>query len=208
MSTGPYRGLNLATHTGDDAEAVDNNRRMVSRALGIGAEWATLTQVHGCRAVVASEVIEEGDAMVTSAGAPPAAVLVADCIPVALVGSTRSGVAHAGWRGLSAGVIEEALKLLGESPRAWMGPAIGSCHFEVGSEVAGGFAAAYPDAPDFGSEKNGKLYFDLPGAARWVLRSLGVDVDDDPVPCTVCDPNLYSYRRDGVTGRQAVIVWR
>ena len=201
----------MATHTGDDPEAVRANRDKVSRALGIGEEWATLTQVHGCRAVVAGDpaASEEGDALVTSAGAQPAAVLVADCIPVALVGTTRSAVVHAGWRGLCAGVIEEALKVLDDgAPGAWMGPGIGPCHFEVGREVATSFAAAYPDAPDLSGERSGKLYFDLAGATRWVLRSLGVEVDDDPVPCTMCDPNLYSYRRDGVTGRQAVIVWR
>jgi YfiH family protein len=211
VSTGPYAGLNLATHTGDDPAAVRANRDRVSRALGIGGEWATLTQVHGCRAVVAKDPAahEEGDALVTSAGLPPAVVLVADCIPVALVGSTQSAVAHAGWRGLCAGVIEEAVNALDdEAPRAWLGPGIGPCHFVVGREVAETFAAAYPEAPDFCSRKNGKLHFDLAGATRWVLRSRGVQVDDDPVPCTVCDSNLYSYRRDGVTGRQAVIVWR
>jgi purine-nucleoside/S-methyl-5'-thioadenosine phosphorylase / adenosine deaminase len=211
VSTGPYAGLNLATHTGDDVEAVRANRDKVSRALGIEGEWVTLRQVHGGRALVADDpaACEEGDALVTSVGGPPAAVLVADCIPVALVGSTRSAVVHVGWRGLCAGVIEEALKALDdEAVRAWIGPGIGKCHFEVGREVADSFEAAYPDALDFCSEDRGKLHFDLPGAARWVLRSKAVDVDDDPASCTVCDPNLYSYRRDGVTGRQAVIVWR
>jgi copper oxidase (laccase) domain-containing protein len=139
-------------------------------------------------------------------GFRPVAVLVADCIPVAIVGSSRSAVAHAGWRGLVSGVLEEALKILDdEAPRAWIGPGIGPCHFEVGPELPGRFAESYPDAPSFSV---GGTHFDLPAATRWVLRSNGVEVSDDPVPCTYCDPSFYSYRRDGVTGRQAVVAWR
>lgn len=184
------------------------NREKLSNALGISGEWATLTQVHGCRAVRAGEpgAPEHGDALVTDG--VPAAVMVADCVPVALVGETRSGVAHAGWRGLCGGVIEEALKALDEPARSWIGPGIGPCHFEVGPEVERRFVESYPSAPSFTTMRDGRRWFDLPAATRWVLRFNGLEVDDDPVPCTFCDRNFYSFRRDGVTGRQAVIVWR
>ncbi len=177
----------------------------MSDALGIAAEWATLKQVHGCRAVLASDSKEEGDALLTD-GPRPVAVLVADCVPVAIRGGTRTAVAHAGWRGLVSGVLEEALKALDDdAPRAWIGPGIGPCHFEVGPGVPRSFAESYLGAPSFSV---GGRHFDLPAATRWVLRSNGVEVSDDPVPCTYCDQNFYSYRRDGVTGRQAVVAWR
>jgi YfiH family protein len=196
--------LNLTTSTGDDPDAVAANRRRVSDALGIPEQWATLNPVHGCRAVLATDPALEGDALITD-GPRPVAVLVADCIPVAIVGRSRSAVAHAGWRGLVSGVVEEALKILDDQElKAWIGPGIGPCHYEVGPELPRRFAESYPDAPSFSIGN----HFDLPGATRWVLRCNGVEVGEDPVPCTFCDPNFYSFRRDGVTGRQAVVVWR
>ena len=210
----------MATHTGDRPEAVTENRNRLSRALGISQEWVTLTQVHGCRAVRAGEARgEEGDGLIAETGDPPISVLVADCAPIAIAGRSRSAVVHGGWRGLCSGVIEEALKMLQEDePQAWVGPAIGPCHFEVGPDVVRRFAESYPGAPPFtvggsgkvegSGEREGAMHFDLPAATRWVLRSNGVEVDDDPAPCTFCDTNFYSYRRDGMTGRQAVIAWR
>lgn len=214
LSEGPFAGLNLATHTGDDPVHVRVNRQMVSEVLGVDAQWAVPRQVHGSRAVPASSLKlgmdDEADAVTADLPGVPTAVMVADCIPLALVGGERSTVAHAGWRGLCAGVIEQAVESNGdEDLEAWIGPCIGPCHFEVGPEMVDTFRRAYPAAPRFWDRPGGKLHFNLPAAARWVLGQAGVCVlDRDDPPCTFCDPNLYSFRRDGVTGRQAVLVWR
>lgn len=214
-SRAPYAGLNLATHTGDDPGAVSANRRRVSEALGIDPRWVVPLQVHGCRSLRASgyqragEAGIQADSVVADGPGVPVAVMVADCAPVALAGQRWSAVAHCGWRGLCAGVIEAAVAALGEgAPRAWLGPTIGPCHFEVGPEVVRAFAAAYPGAPRFHRGAGDKLWFDLPAAVRWVLRSAGARIDDYDPACTYCDRDYFSFRRDGVTGRQAVVVWR
>lgn len=191
------------------------NRLAVSRALGISAEWACAHQVHGSRTVRANAGTasslsrHEADAIVTSDSSLPLAVLVADCLPIALVGQDSSSVVHAGWRGLCSGVIESALAAVGEAaPRAWIGPSVGPCHYQVGREVIDRFRAAYPESPKFWKTTDDGNFFDLPAAGRWVLRTAGAVVEDHQPVCTVCDERFFSYRRDGTTGRQAVLVWR
>lgn len=213
FSREPYAGLNLATHTGDDPVHVRANRQKVSTVLGVSPDWVVPTQVHGCRSVRACDVNpgldDEADAVTTDLPGVTVAVMVADCIPLALLGQERSTVAHAGWRGLCAGVIEQAIKSNGdENLEGWIGPCIGPCHFEVGQEMVDAFHSAYPVAPSFADRRGGKLHFNLPAAAKWVLQRAGARVERHDPPCTFCDPNLYSFRRDGVTGRQAVLVWR
>lgn len=214
LSEGPFSGLNLALHTGDNPVHVRANRQKVSAALGLDSRWAVPRQVHGCRAVAVSALElgmeKEADAVTADVPGVPAAVMVADCIPIALVGEERSTVAHAGWRGLCSGVIEQAVHSNGgRDLEAWIGPCIGPCHFEVGQDVVDAFSNAYPAAPAFWDQRVGRLHFNLPAAARWVLGRAGVYVaDGDDPPCTFCNSNLYSFRRDGVTGRQAVLVWR
>lgn len=156
------------------------------------------------------EVGRQGDALATSARGTPVAVMAADCLPVALVGSRSSAVAHAGWKGLCAGVLQAAIKTFApdDPPKAWIGPSIGPCHYQVGSEVVDTFAGANPDAPEFWTADGDRFRFDMRAAARWVLRRAGAEVDDYEPPCTFCDSRFYSYRRDGETGRHAVVVWR
>ncbi|MGQ0678055.1 MAG: polyphenol oxidase family protein [Actinomycetota bacterium] len=229
FSCGRYAELNLATHTGDDPECVRANREKLSDLLGIRPDWAVPDQVHGCTVVAVSDLAgscddvvaaraeyfcstgarARADAVVVDLAARPVAVMVADCLPIALVGPTRRAVVHAGWRGLCSGVVEAAIDALGEFPRAWIGPAIGPCHFEVGADVIDAFRNSYPEMPtEYWTKRGGSRYFNLPGAARWVLRRAGAEVDDDESPCTWCDDRLFSYRRDGITGRQAVVAWQ
>lgn len=214
-SGGPFQSLNLGRQTPDSVRNVDENRRLISRTLGISSDWFTLRQVHGARVVEATESIVGraapcADGIVARRAGPPVAVATADCLPLALLGPSCRAVVHAGWRGLCSGVIQESVSALGEDPskvRAWIGPSIGPCHYIVGEEVAEAFRLQHPGAPDFSLRRDGSRRFDLRAAARWALRNSGVSVGDADPPCTFCDPLLYSHRRDGVTGRQAVIVW-
>lgn len=212
-STGPYSGLNLSTATADDPDRVRANRQRAARALDIPAEWVSLKQVHGAEVVevTGSEMgTEDGDALITSASGVPIAVMAADCLPVALIGQSTSAVAHAGWRGLCAGVLQSAVGAFPETaPRAWIGPSIGPCHYQVGSEVVDAFRAANPEAPEVWQPDGDRRFsFDLRAAARWLLRRAGAEVEEYDPPCTYCDPRFYSFRRDGLTGRHAAVVWR
>lgn len=214
-SGGPYSGLNLGTATADDPDKVRANRERVARALGVSAEWVSLKQIHGTGVVEVADLAgcgtgQEGDALSTSAPGIPLAVMAADCLPIALAGDETSAVAHAGWRGLCAGVLEAAVAKFapGDPPVAWIGPSIGPCHYQVGAEVVDTFRSANPEAPEFWASDGDRFRFDLRAAARWVLRKAGAQVDDDDPPCTFCDSRFYSFRRDGETGRHAVVVWR
>jgi polyphenol oxidase len=223
VSAAPYASLNLGYSTGDAREAVAVNRRMVAHALGIPVRWAMTRQVHGRSVVEASEEDRQGrptrdaDALVTCDPSVPIVMLAADCVPVALVGARASGVVHAGWRGLAAGAIASGVEAVRSTApagdgavRAWIGPCIGPCHYEVGPEVSDRVASAVPHAPAFTRTTDGRLRFDLRAAARWLLEDAGATVADaeDP-PCTWCDERFFSHRRDGgATGRQAVVVWR
>jgi len=207
----------LSLSSGDPATA-EANRASVSSVLGISREWATARQVHGRRVVCAGTPgaeVPEADAVVVRQPGRPAAVLVADCVPIALSGPGVAAAVHAGWRGLCAGVIEAAVAAAEPSQTspgglsAWIGPCIGPCCFEVGPEVPEQFALTHPDAPDC-RELVGdrKLTFDLRRAAAAVLEACGVKVAGGvDAPCTCCDPGFFSYRRDGTRKRQALITW-
>lgn len=214
-SSGPHASLNLATHVGDDGEAVAANRRLVREALDLPAEPEWLEQVHGNTvAVLPRAAARPADAAVTFTPGQVCAVMVADCLPVIFAGRAgdRVGIAHAGWRGLAGGVLEATVAALGGEPRAlvaWLGPAIGPAAFEVGPEVRAAFVAQDPGAAaDFRAGREGRWHADLPALARRRLAVLGVgDVRGDS-PCTHADPDrFYSYRRDGVTGRMAALAW-
>ena len=229
VSAAPYASLNLGYSTGDARDAVAANRRTVSRALGIAVRWATTRQVHGSYVVEAcgedrqGSPTREADAIVTCDKGVPVVMLAADCVPIALVGPAASGVVHAGWRGLAAGAIASGVSAVrsaagsqlpgspdGQDVRAWIGPCIGPCHYEVGPEVPELVARAAPHAPAFTRTTDGTTRFDLRAAARWLLEDAGATVADaDDPPCTWCDERFFSHRRDGgTTGRQAVVVWR
>lgn len=215
VSSGPWTSLNLATHVGDDPAAVAENRRRLRAALDLPSEPAWLQQVHGhAVARLPGPLPDAADAAVAFGPGAVCAVLVADCLPVFLASrdGDRVGVAHAGWRGLTAGVIEATVVALGSDPArvvAWLGPAIGPQAFEVGEEVRAAFMAGDPAAAThFHPGRAGHWLADLPGLARRRLMQCGVASVHGGGTCTVSDPaRFYSYRRDGVTGRMAALAW-
>ena len=220
VSTAPYALLNLGLHVGDDVNAVKENRHKL-RAL-LPAEPVWLNQVHGVAvAELAARARGErapiADAAVTSLAKLPCAVLVADCLPILLCdrAGSRVGAAHAGWRGLAAGVIERTVEAMHTPPAelmAWLGPAIGPSTFEVGAEVLEAFVATSPSSrAAFRSMpgKPGKYLADLYLLARQRLAQSGVTAVHGGAFCTYLDPlRFFSYRRDGQTGRMAAVIWR
>lgn len=214
VSRGPYASLNLGFATGDDPQAVAANRALLRAILPQEPRW--LRQVHGAAVVEADELAgrPEADAAVARRPGTVCAVLVADCIPVLIADRAGAavGVAHAGWRGLARGVLENAVRSLAapEGVIAYLGPGIGARAFEVGSEVREAFlareaaaeAAFVPCAP-------GKWLADLFLLARQALRRAGVTEVYGGGLCTYSDPErFFSYRRDRTTGRMAALIWR
>jgi YfiH family protein len=213
-SCGAYAGFNLGERVGDDAHAVAANRRFLRRLLPDEPIW--IRQVHGTRVVEAEpwSLGEEADAAVTRTPGRVCAVLTADCLPVLLADAqgTVVGIAHAGWRGLAAGVIESVVRAMGVAPAslvAYLGPAIGAEAYEVGHDVFDAFVGADSDAvAAFASRGAGKFLANLNLLARQRLGRLGVASIHGGTLCTYSDAGrFYSYRRDGVTGRMASLVW-
>lgn len=217
FSPPPYASLNLATHVGDDPSAVAGNRRLLREALRLPAEPLWLDQVHGID-VCAPPSAGQGcraDAAYTDRPGEVLAVLTADCLPVFLASldGREIGVAHAGWRGLEAGVLESLLERFAAPPdaiQAWLGPAIGPRAFEVGDEVHAAFLTHGPEAAAaFVPTRPGHWLADLYRLARQRLVARGVTAVSGGGLCTLSDPaRFYSYRRDGVTGRMASLIWR
>lgn len=214
VSHGPYDSLNLATRVGDDPVAVERNREVLRGALQLDPLW--LHQVHGADVVDAEDApaLAQADAAVARTRHRACAVLTADCLPVVLAdrGGEVVGIAHAGWRGLAAGVIEATVRRMGvrgDRLLAWLGPAIGPAAYEVGAEVRQAFVAADPqDAAAFREVGPGKFHADLYALARARLGRLGVTAVHGGGFCTFSErERFYSYRRDRVTGRMATVVW-
>lgn len=230
VSAAPWESLNLGDHVGDDAVHVAGNRRLLAEVTG--ARPVYLRQVHGTRVVRLTSAdlapdapVHDADASVTDEPGLACTILVADCLPVVLAapGGRAVGAAHAGWRGLAAGVIEacaEAVCELGACRpaqlNAWIGVGIGPRHFEVGPEVV----RALGGDPDAGApegagqqafirdEATRRWHADLPRLAGQRLRSLGIGQVETAAGCSAGEPSrFFSYRRDGVTGRMAACVW-
>jgi polyphenol oxidase len=214
VSASPWQSFNLGDHVGDDPRAVAANRATLRRELP--AEPAWLSQVHGTRCVDAAlaKPGEQADASFTRQRGVVCAVLAADCLPVLLCDerATVVGIAHAGWRGLAAGVIEATVAAMDEPGgrlMAWLGPAIGPQAFEVGDEVRQIFVAHDPQAADaFAANAGGKWLCDIYRLARRRLHALGVRRVAGADFCTLNDAErFFSFRRDGVTGRMASLIW-
>lgn len=216
VSPQPYDSLNLGVHVGDDFSCVLQNRERLRTALKISSEPVWLKQVHGIAVAqlpAAPDVIE-ADASCTETADSVCAILTADCLPVLFCddAGTVVGAAHAGWRGLLAGVLEntaQAMDRPAQQLMAWMGPAIGPQAFEVGSEVREAFIAHDPSAGEaFVPGAPGKYFANIYTLARQRLESHGLSRIYGGEFCTVSDPaRFYSYRRDGVTGRMASLIW-
>lgn len=214
VSPAPFDSMNLGDHVGDAPEHVAQNRALLRARLP--AEPAWLTQVHGTRVLNAADVrnAPEADASVAGAAGVVCAVMTADCLPVLFCdrAGTRVAAAHAGWRGLCAGVLEATVAAMHRSAGevlAWMGPAIGPDAFEVGAEVRAAFMAHDPasDAA-FTPIGEGQYLADLYRLARQRLEALGIRAISGGEHCTVIDrARFFSYRRDGRTGRMASLIW-
>ncbi len=214
--SGRYRALNLATHVGDDAAAVAANRTRLRDALALPREPAWLDQVHGARVLdLDTETIAAADGAITARAGVVCAVLTADCLPVLLCDATgrRVGVAHAGWRGLLAGVLPAAVRALRVPPDqllAWLGPAIGQAAYEVGADVRNAFLAVQPKAAaHFVENPRGRWQADLYGLARDSLRAAGVTALYGGGFCTFRESaRFFSHRREAPCGRMATLIWR
>jgi polyphenol oxidase len=231
LEGGAPGGLNLADHVGDDPSAVQTNRARLRTTLPADPVW--LSQVHGAavhevdgsiqRVTDRAGSIPVADGAVTDRSGSVLAVLTADCLPVLLADADGRviGAAHAGWRGLAAGILEETVAVMlrrcsKASLRAWIGPAIHQSRYEVGDDVrsailessaSGGDSARLADTFQPG-RVSGKWLFDLPGLATLRLERLGVTVLPYPTPCTAANPDrFWSFRRDRSGGRTAGCIW-
>jgi len=210
-------GLNLGVHVGDAPERVLQNRALLRSVLPREPVW--LSQVHGSCTLDAATAdnTPQADACIATKAGVVCAIQTADCLPVLFcdMGGKVVGAAHAGWRGLAGGVLENTLSRMCDAGAgditAWMGPAIGPRCFEVGQDVFEAFAArdaAMAAAFQALAERPGKYLADIYALARKTLQNAGVDQVFGGGRCTVTERTLfYSYRRDGTTGRMASLIW-
>ena len=218
VSAAPYHSLNLGFSTGDDPRSVDENRSRLRALLPQEPRW--LKQVHAAHVVEAESVHDRpaADASIARSAGTVCAVLVADCLPVLFADRAGSVVAaaHAGWRGLAAGVIDNTVAAMHRAGvaapdvMAYIGPGIGPAEFEVGDEVREAYVKLDQGAAAaFSPRSPGKWLADLPALARRALARCGVrDICGGDL-CTYSDAQrFYSYRRDGETGRMAALIWR
>ena len=221
VGVAPHDTLNLGRRAGDDPDTVAENRRRLRAALPAEPLW--LRQVHGSDVIDAdaTDLPDEPalDASVTAQPGRVLAVMVADCLPVVIADADGRvlGAAHAGWRGLSGGVLENTLAAMrAKAPdasawRAWVGPGIGPDAFEVGRDVLDAFMADDPAAERYFRPRPGmpgKWLADLTGLAEFRLRRAGVQDVTLSGLCTVGDAGrFFSYRRDSETGRMALLAW-
>ena len=217
-SVGPYTGLNLGDHVDDLPEAVSANRQLLIQATGLQQPPQWLKQVHGTAVVEAQAdgLVRTADACFSSNPGQGCIVMTADCLPVLFTNTqgTRVAAAHAGWRGLAAGVLEQTLNIFDPQDRvlAWLGPAIGPLAFEVGAEVKQIFVQqdqraeeAFRSSP---THPQDRFLADIYQLARIRLLAAGVVAVTGGEHCTFSDTqSFFSYRRDGVTGRMASLIW-
>jgi YfiH family protein len=220
VSEAPFDTLNLGYATGDRPEHVRENRDRLVRALGI-PPFAIGMQAHGSSVVRVGEKragagfegppspLGEADVLAVSRSQLPVAVLAADCVPLALASPDHGLLVavHAGWRGMAASVVESALQAFERPDRilAAIGPSIGSCHYEVGEDVALTVASG-SEAGAVTERRDGRLFLDLSGSVARVLRAAGVRRIESADVCTAHEPKrFFSHRRGGQTGRQGMV---
>lgn len=217
----PYDALNLGEHVGDSPQRVAQNRALLAQYLPNSPLW--LSQVHGTRVLDAnlsqssqrSQRSQQADASFTQQRHQVCCVMTADCLPLLFCNEagTQVAAAHAGWRGLLNGILENTLASFNDGPESifvWLGPAIGPAHFEVGQEVYAAFCGQQPAAKVAFTEgsQQGKWLADLYVLARLRLQRCGITNIYGGELCTFSDEaRFFSYRRDGVCGRQASCIW-
>lgn len=222
VSKNSYEGCNLATHVGDNLQDVETNRTMLQSILPESVSVRWLNQVHGTEIVQADQncSVVSADASFTKEPGVACCIMVADCMPVLMTTSTGNIVAavHGGWRGLAGGILETTVKQVFQEDDeviAWLGPAIGACHFEVGPEVKESFeiGSIDSDSSDYEncfspSVNEGKYMADLYKIVRAKLSSLGVNSIHGGGFCTYCqESEFYSHRRQNPTGRMASLIY-
>jgi len=212
-----FDSFNLALHVEDDPQQVKAHRQQLSQQLKLPAEPLWLNQIHGHRVVNAalfSNTLPDADASFSEQPNYVCSVMTADCLPLLFCNrkGNKVAAAHAGWRGLAEGVIENTVASLNEAPHrilVWLGPAIGPQTFEVGEEVRDVFINEQPAAVDaFQANREGHFLADIYQLARLRLKALGIEAVYGGGYCTYTDAQqFYSYRRDGKTGRQVSLIW-
>jgi hypothetical protein len=218
QSKPPYDSFNLGLRSGDDETDVRANRDQLVRELGLPSAPRWMQQVHGDRSLRVTEEIfdseQQADAAFTTQPNIVLAILTADCLPIMLCADDGGEVAviHAGWRGLSAGIVESTVRRLRTSPRhllAWLGPAIGAASYEVGDDVRDAFVQKTSDASRaFTETRAGHWHCDLYALVGQRLRAVGIEHFYGGDFDTLRDPRFYSYRRDGQrSGRFASLIW-
>jgi polyphenol oxidase len=220
VSAAPWDSLNLGAHVNDAPAAVAANRARLRTLLALPAEPAWLQQVHGVAVADLDTATPGGapataDAAVTGGAAHACVIMVADCLPVLFASrdGRRIAAAHAGWRGLAAGVIESTVRALGVEAgdlTAWLGPAISQWHFEVGEDVRAAFVSVDAGAEAyFAANSRGRWQADLVALTRRRLAALGVSDVHGGNWCTFADrERFFSHRRDGRGGRMAALIWK
>lgn len=222
VSSSPYDRFNLGARCADEPTHVVANRAALMQAGGLPSAPNWLRQVHATGVVRLDAPPREGaqepeaDAAVTSTPGVVLAILTADCLPVLFCNraGTEVAAAHAGWRGLAAGVLETTVAAMVSAPAdilAWLGPSAGADHYEIGVEVRDAFVGCDQAAvAAFTATRPGHWRVDLPALARQRLIGAGVPANciAGGVDCTMADAKrFYSYRRDGVTGRMGTLIW-
>ena len=217
ISSGRFASLNLGLHVSDDPQRVAANRSLLEAAAQLPAAPRWLEQVHGRRVVTLAEArgpVETADGAMTAVPGVVCAVLTADCLPVLFCDrdGRRVAAVHAGWRGLAADILEQAVAgfaaagSLATQTLAWLGPAIGPAAYEVGQEVRDAFVAP-GDAAAFTASPRGRWQLDLYALARGRLAAAGVTAVYGGQFCTHAESRFFSYRRVGACGRQATLIW-
>lgn len=215
ISEGVYRSLNVGAHVGDDPEAVRRNREIVQAEVGLPVAY--LNQIHSTTVVNAEDALAavvDADASVDTTGKAACAAMTADCLPVLFCdkAGTVVAAAHAGWRGLAGGMLQNTIAAMNTPSveiMAYLGPAIGADAFEVGQDVYDAFCTPLPEAADaFQDIGGGKYLADIYALARLILHREGVDMVYGGTHCTVLERDtFFSYRRDGQTGRMVSLIW-
>lgn len=217
FSQGVFAALNLGDHVGDDAKHVQANRAYVAEVLNLPPTIAWLSQVHGTAVLDVADWqgdVVQADASFSRQPQQVCVVMTADCLPVLFccLKTRQVAAAHAGWRGLCDGVLEQTLATFADprSVMAWLGPCIGPTAFEVGAEVRSKFMLQHPEDAAFFSpaDQDEKWLADLAGLARLRLQRAGLSAIYGGEHCTFSNPQrFFSYRRDGQTGRMASLIW-
>lgn len=213
LSLAPFDSFNLGDHVDDRPEAVANNRLLLTSRLQVQPAW--LRQVHGVAVAHADPAsVMEADASWTSTPGVACTIMTADCLPALFCNrdGSRVAAAHAGWRGLAAGVLEAAADSLGSAPGdilVWLGPAIGQQSFEVGAEVRDAFTNSHPETAQafMPSVNAGRFMANIYMLARLRLAAHGITAVYGGGLDTYTDPRFFSYRRSARTGRFASLIW-